>query len=430
MSVSRTLRPAIQRGTVLTNALVLIGGTALGQGIAVISLPILTRLYSPDSMGVYGLFSAFISFGVAAVGLRYEMAIVSPKSSREATNLLAIAVGFTLPVGAVLTIGLLFMHRFEILGFEALPVTGAFVAYPVLVLAGLFTSLRFWLLRGEEFGVVARVTVAQNIARTAAQLALFGLAGQWLGLLIGDLAGRAAGIGTMVRKSAESIRREIPTLSGRRMVIALRRYREFPLYNLPSSLIDAIALTIPVPMIAQQYGVTAAGFFALTQRAMQLPLGLIGKSVADAFHSRVALYNQTESSDISSLFYRTAKVLFGIGLIPMLVVMAFGKVLFPLVFGEQWLIAGILSVAVAPWAFAQFVVSPLSRVVVVLNGQRLKLVFDALSLVAAIAPIILASRLGLSLYVTVWVVSAGQVVSYLVYFFLLANIVKRADRVY
>ena len=48
-----------------------------------------------------------------------------------------------------------------------------------------------------------------------------------------------------------------------------------------------------------------------------------------------------------------------------------------LVFGAQWTLAGSFAGVVAPWYLAQFVVSPISRVVAVFSGQKTKLIWDA-----------------------------------------------------
>jgi hypothetical protein len=76
--------PRWSRSGFLGNVAVLAGGTALGQAINVLASPILTRLYRPEEVGLLGLYTAFI--GIASVGaaLRYETAIVSARSAREA----------------------------------------------------------------------------------------------------------------------------------------------------------------------------------------------------------------------------------------------------------------------------------------------------------------------------------------------------------
>jgi len=78
------------------NILKLASGTALGQGLVIASTPIITRLYSPDEMGVLGIFMAFAGFVSVGIGLRYEIAIVSASNQREADHLLAAALFFTL----------------------------------------------------------------------------------------------------------------------------------------------------------------------------------------------------------------------------------------------------------------------------------------------------------------------------------------------
>ena len=69
------------------NFLVLMSGTALAQVISVAIAPFLTRLYDPADFGVFGVYISIVGIIGAVPTLRYEQAMMLPKSNEEAANL-------------------------------------------------------------------------------------------------------------------------------------------------------------------------------------------------------------------------------------------------------------------------------------------------------------------------------------------------------
>lgn len=200
---------------------------------------------------------------------------------------------------------------------------------------------------------------------------------------------------------------------------ALGAHYKFPLYSLPSSLIDNLAAAIPIPLIVHFYGTESAGLFALVQRMLSAPLVLVCGSVAEAFHGRMAAHLRESPGRMRGFFLKTTGTLFLAGIVPALALSLAGERLFGLVFGAKWAAAGALLPAVAPWAVAQLAVNPVSRIIFVLDGQQLKLLYDFLSLGGVLLAVSMGATRGLSFTGTVWLLSASQVVAYGVYFLVL-----------
>jgi O-antigen/teichoic acid export membrane protein len=58
-------------------------GTAIAQGITVIAVPFLSRLYSPENFGVLSIFVGIGSTLSVWAALRYELAIVIPEKQED-----------------------------------------------------------------------------------------------------------------------------------------------------------------------------------------------------------------------------------------------------------------------------------------------------------------------------------------------------------
>jgi O-antigen/teichoic acid export membrane protein len=207
---------------------------------------------------------------------------------------------------------------------------------------------------------------------------------------------------------------------------ALRRHRQLPIYSLASSLIDTLAANLTIPLLIGLYGSDVGGLYSLVLKVLAVPLALIASSVADAFHSRLAICARETPDLLLPLFLRTAAGLFLLALFPSAILAIGGQTLFSVVFGRQWAVAGLLAAISTPWFLSQFVVSPLSRLVFVLRGQESKLIYDIVLLVSIFAAYEIARLQHLSIVQTVWAFTIVNTGAYILYFFVLLHIVRKS----
>ena len=412
----------------VANVSVLAAGAVLSQAVVLIASPFLTRLYTPEDFGIFGLFSAFWGVSGVLVSLRLETAIPSPVHDSEAALLSFLAILSAIPLSIVAVILLFVLIRWEILGFGALPLATVPFAFLGILSFGVFSSLRYWFIRVEEFRSLSHIAVWQSLVRTIGTVGLGFLGMKWLGLVTGDLLGRVAGLTKMIRQSWPDLRKNTRGLRWSAYREVFLRHKDFPRLVLPSSLIDVLACALPLPILACAYGTEVAGYFALSHRIISVPSGTIGQAVADAFHSRMGEAARSGSVDSSEQLKRVSKYLLLIGLGPSLLLMAFGPFLFGLFFGPSWKAAGKIAALTAPWALAQFVVSPVSRAVFVFGGQSQKLVYDSTAVISTVLSLYGAWVMGLSYTSAIALLSSTQFCAYGLYFVLLLRIVRNPKK--
>lgn len=419
----------LQANPLLRKALILSGGTGLAQLVGVAVMPILSRLYDPEDFAAIQLFLAFASVALTIITLRYELAIPTPKGGREGSYLFLasqLAALLLAPVAAWMLAQMILRNTF---GFAALPTWVSWVMLGYLWLGALFFGLRYWLIRQEEFLLLGRATVDRGVARALVQVALGWWPAGLLGMLLGELGGQLAGVRQMLRRSLGQLTENLRPLSILSLGQQIRSFVQFPLYGLPSAFLDTLAQALPLFLISALYGPVVAGYFALVQRAFAVPLTLIGQSVADSLHTALSKQYHTEPARIETLFSTTARTLTLVAL-PLGVILALLSLwLFPLVFGGPWQPAGEMALWMTPWLVVQFIVSPLSRLVFVLDGQRIKLAYDFTAVAATLLAYILAQQWGLPpLGFLKWLV-LFKVLAYGLYYGLLLCLVRaRAPR--
>jgi O-antigen/teichoic acid export membrane protein len=394
--------------------------------IVVAVTPLLTRLYTPDDMGVFGVFASFVAVASVAVCWRLDLGVATAASRNEAAGLAVLCLLVALPTSLILGAGLAGLIEARWLSFDLLSMWSVPLAAVALTATGVFSALRYWHVGQFEFNTVGSALVRQGAGRAGASVA-FGLLGTgWAGLLLGDLAGRLVGIRRLWVDAYPALRAEIQSFGGAGLLGRLRQARRYPLIVLPSSLLDAAAAALPIPVIATLFGPAAAGQFALVWRVGSIPSGLVASAVADVFHAHAAAAQREEPARVRSLMWGTCKRLALVATLVFVPLCGLAPLVFGWVFGERWETAGWLLLLLLPMWWSATVISPLSRVLIVSGRLVLKLVFDISYLVLPIGTL-LAFR-GQSLEVAVFAYGIAATVAYAIYAAVLLTVVRARDR--
>jgi lipopolysaccharide exporter len=416
---------SVQRFRFVRNVAMLSIGTAAAQGFSILAAPVLTRVCPAVAIGQFALFTSFMSVAAVGVSLKYELGIVSAPNSSDAARLTYASAILSVPVSIASGIALYAAIHYSWFGFDGLPTYSAFLMSAVLFLIGIFTALRYWTIRNERFGLISRTIVGQHAARAFSQVCFGILFSGAAGLMTGELLGRAVGILPLFRDAWPSVRKLSSGASIRDLLYTLKGHRKLVVYSLPSTFIDTLVANLPIPIIIKLYGLENGAYFALVQKVLAVPLGLISASVADTFHSSLARCARESPGQMRSLFNRTSFWLVTIGLVPSVILVLFGRSIISVVFGSHWAVAGTLAALSTPWFLSQFVVSPLSRLVFVLHGQELKLIYDVVILTAMLVVTALSMWRHFTLCETVLAFSLSNAVGYVIYYLVLMRIVSK-----
>ena len=367
---------SIPGGAFARHVATLASGTAIGQVLVVLALPVLTRLYTPADYGALAVYSAIVTVLLVLASFRFEMAIPLPENDRTAGSLLALSLmvlaGVVIAVAAVVAVaGDVVVSRTNV------PTLRPYLwLLPVGVAGGgAFQALSYWAIRRRAFGRIARARVSQGIGQVAAQVG-FGLFGFGApGLLVGDVIGRMAGGGGVTFQAMRD--RAFGEVTRASLGEAAARYRRFPLLMMPSGLLNVGSLQLPSILFAAGFGASAAGLYALSYKILVLPTMLVAQAVGQVFLSRAAAL-APEPARLRALAERTALALFAGGLPAFCALAIAGPGLFSAVMGPQWERAGSYAQILAPWFALWLVSNPLSGLLSVREWQGSALAFTAL----------------------------------------------------
>ena len=282
--ISDTLNRIFPRGSFLKGAAALISGNVAGQAIVVLSSPVLTRLYTPDDFGVFGVYLASTAFFTLICSLRYELGIVLPKSDIIAKALLSLSLLLLFFAAAATFIG---VYCF---GETALQRTGlqAFEHYlwilPLTILVGgTHKAMSFWTLRNNAHGVIAKTRVQQDGGMVGSQL-IFGYS-QFgaLGLLAGHLIGFTLALLSLLRYYARTKVKSCSRMRWKHVRYAAKRYIRFPLFTTWADMANVASKQLPLIMLAGLFSPSVAGYYVLAHRVANAPVAMISDGVGRAF---------------------------------------------------------------------------------------------------------------------------------------------------
>ena len=411
----------------LHGVVMLAGGTALGQALAILASPIITRLYSPEDLGVLSIFVSILSVLAVIATLRYELAIPLPKDDERAGELLFVSLIAALIV-PLLAAALLGFLGDRLVSWTNTPDLRRFLwLIPVGLLAsGLHQALLYWAIRKRAYSRLARTRLARSASTTIVQVGLGLTSIGAIGLVLGEVVGRLSGTLTLARLalSPGETRARWTTLRGT-FDAAIAHYR-FPLLSSGSAILNAAGLHLPPVMLAVGYGPHIAGLFALAQRVIDAPTRMVGTAVADVYIAEAATLARTDPKRLRWLFAATSTRLALSGGIPIAAGGLASPWIFGLVFGSGWREAGVYVQLLSLYYASRFVVVPLSQTLNILNRQDLQFLWDTMRLLLAAASLLGGAWLGWPATMTIGLFGVASCLAYSGLFALSAREVARA----
>lgn len=399
-------------GSFAGDALKLAGGAALAQALGILASPILSRMFAPEAFGTTAVFVSTVQVISVVVCLRYELAIMLPEEDKDARNLLAGSLIFVGLFTLLTALGVIFLGE-AVLELLRAPDLGPFLwMLPIAVLAnGSYLALRYWNTRVKHFGLLSRVRVASSVGQVSTKLGMGFLGFTGPGSLIGaGVLGyivSAAGLGWRTWRDNQHFSSQT---SWRQIARQLERYRKFPLVSTWSGLLNTLSVQLPVMLLSVFFTQTVVGFYSFGMRMVGLPMTLIANAVGQVFFQRASEARNQGTLDlvVQSTYERLVKL----GLFPLIVLGLIGPELFLVVFGPEWVEAGVYTQIVSLWRFFVFVGSPMSTLFSVLERLETGLAFNITLLITRVISLTMGgwlgnSRLALALYagsgLVIWV---------------------------
>ncbi|MFZ0390089.1 MAG: oligosaccharide flippase family protein [Calditrichia bacterium] len=360
------------------NVLKLFSGTTLANGLTILILPILTRLYDKADFGNFQLLVSTIMIFSVVSSLKYEMAIVLPSDENEADHMVVLSL-------IVLVITTLFFAALFFLGGDIfLNLLNARNLKPYVFLisigiffSGLWQSVQYILIRKKEFGILSRNKVYQSSVTQGGAVALGVFSPSFLGLYISQMAGYLVAA-ILILKRKRIVWKEIRYENLKKFAV---KHKKFPLINTFMVFLNTLSLQLPVFMFSRYFNAEVVGLYMIANRVVNAPVSLLGKSVSQVYFQAASEACNLGGNKLLKIYKKTVKQLAGIGIIPVIVILFGAPVLVRLFLGEEWEEAGTYMQIIIIWVYFQFINMPISSTYSVMNRQEVGFYLILISLV-------------------------------------------------
>lgn len=351
----------------------LLSGTTIAQVITLAMTIPLARLYGPEQFGFFAIIQSVVAVGVAVASLRFDMAIVLPKTDLEGRVVQKLASRSILIMSLLFSLVLLAASGWVAAKYDSRSLAYALVASGLVVYTtAQIANRQFWLTRKTEFRVIASNRVIGAVATGVFQVLAALITRNFLGLLVGLILGQILTL-ILVNRRIPDLRDPIPGGAPSTLDMA-RRYKKMPLLNGPNAILDSVR-TAGINILIGNIAVAGLGQYSMAFRVTGAPASLISGAIAQVFLQKMSV---TEPGAMTKLI-RSVLLRIGSLSIPIFTVFYFvAPWLLPSLFGAEWTESGLLAQALVPWIFMLTLTSPLSNLFIVTERQGALLAFAAL----------------------------------------------------
>lgn len=364
------------------NVIILSSGTAISQIILVLISPVLTRLYTPEVFGSFAIFLSVTAIIGGNINLKFEQAIMLPDNTDDAYKIAYLSNYLNLLLSACLffLIVILYNPITEILKIDR---STSYWLY-IVPLATYFIGFNSVLVnlnnRMKNYKTMSGSVIAKNGAMTIVQL-LIGFTKFLLnsGLIIGQMVAYLFG-NRVLRLNVSFSFKEMSKLRYNNFKTLFQRYKDFPKFAFPAGIINAASLNLSNILITGLFSISNVGYFSLANRMLGAPSELLGQNISKVYY-KSAVDEIRIKGNCFTIFKSTLKKLILLALPIYITLFFFSEYLFPLIFGNDWIEAGIVAKYLSILVFVRFISSALSPTLNAVEKQKLILINNIILLV-------------------------------------------------
>ena len=342
------------------------GSNVLASLIPFIAAPLLGRLYLPSDYGPLAIYVAAVSVASTLSTLQFHHAIMVENLDRRAVELVYLSTFIAAILSAISGILLFFGHETVISEFFS---SGWILLLPYSIFeTGIINAVSTLANRHARYGFLARVYILSTFTTVITSVIFgyfgFGTNGLFFAYFSGRLVTLSAHLWIFGNLNPNRYRVNI-----RKIKNLFFRYRNFPIYTLPSSFISVINMEIPTVALNSIGELSLLGAFSRTRQLISVPVSTIGFAIGRVFNQR-ASEEYRSTGTCRPRLVKTALALAVIGLPPMVLLLLFSHDFFRIFLGPNWTLAGDMAKILAPMLWLRLICTPLTSVFQFTGNQK------------------------------------------------------------
>lgn len=355
--------------------------------------PILSRIYSPEAYGLFGVLNFYTSALGSSATLSLNQALVLPKEQKQFVALLRLNILVTILVCGFVTLVTL-------------------VAGPSLMKIAHTESIGGWVYLIGPIGLV--IALDRIVVEWAVREKVFKKITTWSTInAIGNKLFNL-GYGTLVNASAAGLVITNVLLYGLHMVSycafvvpgfrkvlsipvtrdeikeSAREYRNFPKFMFWGNFINLISANVPSIMLpVVGFGLNHVGYFNYSLLLLDLPIRMLGAGVSSVFLPKANEMFRERSHELAPATWKLFRMMLLISIAATGLVFFLGEPLYKLFFGANWGEAGKAAEILSIYYYFRLLSAPLAVVYNVMKREREFFFFQVVLFILRIASLYL-----------------------------------------
>jgi O-antigen/teichoic acid export membrane protein len=378
------------------NVLTLMTGTAVGQGIALLLSPIITRLFSLEDFTAFEQYAFLLTLLSAVICGKYEFSIMQAKDYEDARHLLALSIRIAFISSIALLVVLLFTSGWIAQVYHSAALKYLLWTLPFAVfLAGVFNALNYWFSRKKNYKVAATSKLLYSAVGEPFKIIAGIVQANPAGLVLSSVADHA----TAAWQSWFQFKKDEPKGLGqidqkRRLTLA-KSFNHYPRFALWGGLLNNLAQWAHVAVFAffyQEAAIIPIAYIGLSRRLFFNPLGILSSSYGQVFYQRIEQIS--DGTQLKKFFLQNLYRFLAFGALMVACVYILPTKTFGFIFGDEWNEALSYLRILSFWYALNFAVSSLSFIFNRLKLQAYTLVSDIVHFVAILGAFAYAKNAG------------------------------------
>ena len=387
-------------------------GTVLAQMINIVVQPILTRVFSAETLGIYTYLISLATMIIPVASLKLDMLIVSEPNDKEAQYItdacIIINVLISLIYAVVIIVG------YQVSDNNIFNKYGMVIyIVPVLV----FTNgLRFlfisYLNRYKEYKTISVIAIIREAIRAIIQVGAGFLSLGVFSLSMGYAVSPLFGLNIQMKNYIKKLK-ERPRLNVQKFKeIVLKKGKRQILFLVPAQFINSFSSSLVTISITALFSAKVLGYYSAGARILDIPIVFITSNVSKVCYQRI-------SENISNNKPVLKTLMSVIVVLSVISVAGFGTLYFiapklsEIVFGNGYRIAGEYIRCLCVMYAVRLVATSFAGVYTVFKKQNFELILNILLIVSAGVSYVVCSMFDFEITTYLKLMNVGYTIVYL-----------------
>ena len=254
--------------------------------------------------------------------------------------------------------------------------------------AGLNASFQGWCVRVKAFKHTSASQVVRGLSSNGLQVGLGVVQAGPTSLVLSSVLAELLASLNLLRVLRVDLGAILVQARWKRLKQLAADYWDFPAYSATQNLLNALSAGVPVLLLTHYFGIAVAGAYAFGMRLLNAPMSVIFGALRQVLFQK-ASEMQHQDRKISPLFLRSTAGLFGLGLLPAMVLGIWSPRLFAWVFGSQWQLAGEFARYLVFWLLFVFCNLPAVLFARLIRVQRALFYYNSIVLAVRVGALVI-----------------------------------------